>query len=124
MFRWHLPVYVAANDQHPKLLELLDDGYRLEKFRAAASDPRFRIVPPVWTSLTVRTEHKAPLPVQGQAGRKKGVRPTKRKASTGEFNTSSRAYANHIAASNSQANAAWDLSQGLSQGAGAGAGGP
>lgn len=113
LFRWHLPVYVAGNNQHAKLLELLDDGYRLEKFRAAASDSRFRIVPPVWTSLAVRSEHKAPLPVEGQAGRKKGVRKTKRKASRGEFNTSSRAYANHVAAT--QANAASSLSQGLSQ---------
>ena len=50
------------------------------------------------------------LHVEGQAGRKRGVRATKRKASNGEFNTSSRAYANHIAASNSQANAALSLS--------------
>lgn len=119
---------VAGNDQHQKLLELVDDGYRLDKLRAAASDSRFRIVPPVWSSLTVNPDHKAPLRVDGQAGRKKGVRNTKRKTSNGEFATSSRSYANHVNASNSQTNASnsqtdmSSLSQGpsqLSQGAGA-----
>lgn len=116
LFRTH-PLRVAELDEHGKLLELLDSGYRLDKFRAAASLERYSVIPPVWTELDVNPNHKAPLPVEGQAGRKKGVRRTKRKTSNGEFATSSRAFALHLA--NSQANVTPALSQGLSQGAGA-----
>lgn len=104
---------LAANDEHERALDLLDDGYRLEKFRAAASDNRYHIVPPVWSALAVNPNHQAPLPVEGQAGRKKGVRIAKRKRSNGEFATSSRSYALHVA--NSRAEATPRLSQGLSQ---------
>lgn len=72
-------------------------------------------VPPVWASLTANPNHKAPLPVEGQAGRKRGVRPCKRKKSNGEFATCSRTFALHVAASNSQAEATPSLSQGQSQ---------
>lgn len=74
-----------------KTLELVDAGYLLHSYRLAVSDPRYRITPPVWDSLVVDASHRSPLPVGGQAGRpKKGPRPTKRKASNGEFHTSSR----------------------------------
>lgn len=98
----------------------MHDGYRLVNFRAAACDSRFYVIPPVWSSLTVNDDHKAPLRVDGQAGRRKGVRQTKRRRSNGEFATSSRSYALHVAEMNSQADsqaeAAPSLSQGLSQG--------
>eukprot|EP00903_Cladosiphon_okamuranus_P006044 g5961.t1 len=138
--RWRIPcrhVIAAAKargEQH-QLLKLIDDGYRLDKLHAAASDERFRIISPVWSDLDVDENHKLPLPVEGQAGRKKGKRATARKKSNGEFATSSRVYALHQASSNTQgaavsgvvavaatarANAVTSLSQGLSQGQGAG----
>ena len=105
---------IAANDEQERALDLLDDGYRLKNFRAAASDDRYHIVPPVWWALAVSLNHQAPLPVEGQAGRKKGVRITKRKTSNGEFATSSRTYARHVSNSQPQAEATPSLSQGLS----------
>lgn len=104
------------------MFDLIDDGYLLENFRAAASDPRYHVMPPVWASLDVNTMHKAPLWVEGQAGRKKGVRQCKRRKSNGEFATSSRSYALHVANSTSQDNATLPLSQ-MSQGDAAGDGG-
>ena len=106
---------IAANDEHDRALDLLDDGYRLKNFRAAVSDDRYHIVRPVWSALAVSPNHHAPLPVEGQAGRKKGVRITKRKTSKGEFATSSRTYARHVSNSQPQAELTPNLSQGLSQ---------
>ena len=110
-----VPPLIAANDEHERALDLLDDGYRLENFRAAASDDRYHMVPPVWSALAVNPNHQAPLPVEWQAGREKGVRITKRKRSNGEFTTSSRTYALHVSNSQAQAEATPSLSQGLSQ---------
>ncbi|CAB1098767.1 unnamed protein product [Ectocarpus sp. CCAP 1310/34] len=105
--RWRIPcrhvVAVAkARHQPAKLLELLDEGYRLDKVRAAASDERYRVTPPVWAALSVNPNHKPPLPVDGQAGRRKTKRQTRRKMSNGEYATTSRSYALHLARSNAQ----------------------
>lgn len=87
-------------------MELVDDGYRLDKLRAAVSDERYRIIPPVWADLDVNPNHKPPLEVEGQAGPpKKGKRQTKRRKSNGEFSTSSRVYALHQARSNGEGTA-------------------
>ncbi|CAB1114452.1 unnamed protein product [Ectocarpus sp. CCAP 1310/34] len=118
-----------------KLLELLDEGYRLDKVRAAASDERYRVTPPVWAAFSVNPNHKPPLPVDGQAGRRKTKRQTRRKMSNGEYATTSRSYALHLARSNAQgasasasasvaaaacahANHTANLSQGQPQGSG------
>ena len=71
-------------------LEVLDEGFRLGRYRQAAADPRYTILPPVWDELKINPKHLPPLRVGGQAGRPKGKRPTKRKASNGEYNTHSR----------------------------------
>ena len=71
-------------------LEVLDEGFRLGRYRQAVADPRYSILPPVWDELKINPEHLSPLRVGGQAGRPKGKRPTKRKASNGEYNTHSR----------------------------------
>ena len=83
-------LFAEANDDLDRTLELVDDGYRLAEYRTAASDPRYHIVPPVWTSLTANPNHKAPLLVERRAGHKKGGRQHKRKKSNGEYATSSR----------------------------------
>ena len=61
----------AANDDLERTLELVNDGYRLAEYRTAASDPRYHIVSPVWTSLTANPNHKAPLPVERRRGIKR-----------------------------------------------------
>ena len=68
-------------------LEVLDKGFRLDRYRQAAADPRYIILPPVWDELKINPKHLPPLRVGGQAGRPKGKRPTKRKAFNGEYNT-------------------------------------
>ena len=73
-----------------KVLNVLNKWFRLGHYRSAAADPRFKIVPPVLSDLSRNSDHRAPLRVDGQAGRPKGKRATKRKASNGEYNTSSR----------------------------------
>ena len=108
-----VPALIAANDEHERAVDLLDDGYRLENFRAAASDDRYHMVPPVWSALAVNPNHQAPLPVEWQAGRKKGVRITKRKKSNGEVAMSSRTCALHVSNSQAKAEATPSLSQGL-----------
>ena len=65
-------------------LQVLDEG-----FRQTAADPHYSILPPVWDELKMNSKHLPPLRVGGQAGRPKGKRPTKRKASNGEYNTHS-----------------------------------
>lgn len=75
-------------------MELVDKGYSLDAYRAAAGDPNYRIFPPVYTALTPNMEHLPPLEVQNPAGRpKKGPRKRKRIESRGEHNTSARTYA-------------------------------
>ena len=71
-------------------LEVLDEGFRLGRYRQAAADPRYSILPPVWNELKINPKHLALLRVGGQAGWPKGKRPTKREASNGEYNTHSR----------------------------------
>ena len=74
-----------------EVLEVLDEGFRLRRYRQAAADPRYySILPPVWDELKINPKHVPPLRVGGQARRSKGKRPTKRKASNGEYNTHSR----------------------------------
>lgn len=77
-----------------RALELVDNGYLLATFRASASDPRHRIIPPVWADLTANPLHLPPVWVKGQAGRpSRGPRRQARIESNGEHNTSSRTYA-------------------------------
>ena len=71
-------------------LEVLDEGFRLGRYRQAAADPRYSILPPELDELKINPKHVPPLRVGGQAGRPNGKRPTKRKASNGEYNTHSR----------------------------------
>ena len=76
-----------------RALELIDKGYSLATYRAAASDPNHRIVPPVWDDLTANTKHHAPEWVEGQAGRPaKGPRKRTRIDSNGKNVTSSRCW--------------------------------
>ena len=63
----------------------MNPGYRLGHYRHAASDPRYPIELTAWDCLQCNPTHHACLRVDGQAGRQK-----KRKASNGEFHTSSR----------------------------------
>jgi len=93
---------LAARSENARLLELVDRGYRMDKLRAAASNETYRITPPVWADLDVNPNHKPPLPVDGQAGRQRGRRQTKRKRSNGEYATSSRVFALHQSRSNGQ----------------------
>ena len=51
---------------------------------------RRRPLPPVLDELKINPKHVPPLRVGGQAGRPKGKRPTRRKASNDEYNTHSR----------------------------------
>ena len=62
----------------------------LRRYRQAAADPRYSILPPVLDELKINPKHVPPLRVGGQAGRPKGKRPTRRKASNDEYNTHSR----------------------------------
>ena len=71
-------------------LEVLDEGFCLRRYRQAAADPRYSILPPVvLDELKINPKHVPPLRVGGQAGRPKGKRPTRRKASNDEDNTHS-----------------------------------
>lgn len=65
----------AARDQHDKLLEIIDDGYRLDKFRAAVWDKRYRMTPPVWSDLDVNPNHKAHAARGGAGGAQEGGAP-------------------------------------------------
>ena len=71
-------------------LEVLDEGFCLRRYRQAAADPRYSILPPVLDELKINPKHVPPLRVGGQAGRPKGKRPTRRKAFNDEYNTHSR----------------------------------
>lgn len=108
---------LAAQNKQEKLLHLVDDGYRLDKLLAAASDERYRIIPPLWADLVVNSNHKPPLPVEGQAGRKKRRRETKRKRSNGEFATAEGATVSTSVAAAANAHAI-AMSQGQSQAVG------
>jgi len=89
-----LSVRMPATNMAYRALELIDKGYSLATYRAAASDPNHRIVPPVWDDLTANKNHHAPEWVEGQSGRPaKGPRVRKRISSNGANVTSSRAYA-------------------------------
>ena len=70
-------------------LEVLDEGFCLRRYHQAVADPRYSILPPVSDELKINPKHVSPLRVGGQAGRPKGKRPIKRKASNGEYNTHS-----------------------------------
>eukprot|EP00903_Cladosiphon_okamuranus_P012231 g11471.t1 len=97
---------LAARFNNGKLLELIEDGYRLDKLRAAASNERFRITLLVRTDLDVNPNHKLPRHVDNRAGRKKGRLQTKRRKSNGEFSTTSRVFTPHQATSNAKRAAA------------------
>ena len=71
-------------------LKVLDEGFRLHRYRQAAVDPCYSILPPVWDEPKINPKYVPPLRVGGQAGRPKGKLPTKRKASKGYYNTHSR----------------------------------
>ena len=71
-------------------LEALNEGFCLRRYRQAAADPRYSILPPVLDELKINPKHVPPLRVGGQAGRLKGKRPSRRKASNDEYNTHSR----------------------------------
>ena len=86
--------HVSATDTANRAVELIDEGYSLAKYRAAANDSNYRIIPPVFSDLTTNPEHGPPPEVQGTVGRsKKGPRKKGRIESDGEQNTSSRIYA-------------------------------
>lgn len=91
--------HATASGTAHKALELVSNGYSLDKYRAAAADPNYGIVPPVHSALSTNMGHLPPLGVLNPAGRpKKGPRKRKRIESRGEHNTSSRTYAIHNAA--------------------------
>ena len=73
-----------------KVFDFMNKGFRLGHYRSAAADPRFKIAPLVLRDLSRNFVHRATLRVDGQAGRPKVKRATKRNASNGEYNTSSR----------------------------------
>lgn len=103
-----------------RALELIDNGYSLAKYRAAADDPSFRVVPPVWPDLTINPDHYPPPDVDGKPARpKNGPRKKTRIMSNGEMNTSSRTYAIY----NASVRAAGGVGILPSGGGGAGGGG-
>ena len=71
-------------------LEVLDEGFCLRRYRQAAADPRYSILPSVLDELKINPKHVPPLRVGGQVGWPKGKRPTRRKAFNDEYNTHSR----------------------------------
>ena len=79
-----LPLYITDLKKTTEVFDLMNPGYRLGRYRHAASEPRYPIELPAWDCLDSNPTHHAPLRVYGQAGR-----PKKRKASNGEFHTSS-----------------------------------
>ena len=86
-----ISVHAADMENSAWTLEVLDEGFRLRRYRQAAADPRYNsILPPVWDELKINPKHVPPLRVGGQAGRPKGKLSTKRKAFNGEYNTHSR----------------------------------
>lgn len=97
--------------------ELIDDGYKAQKYRAAYANPAFRIRPPNIDALATDSTLLPPKPVKNTAGRPKGVRKRKRVPSNGEFHTSSRyntrmlAPAGSAAASSAAGTAGPSLSQ-------------
>lgn len=70
--------------------ELIDDGYKVHKYRAAYGNASFRIRPPALETLESDPTLLPPKTVEDPAGRPKGKRKRKRVASTGEANTSSK----------------------------------
>lgn len=95
LLAWFVP-YTCVTDSGTvnRALELVYKGYCLADYRAAASDPNYRIVPPVWSALTANAGHLPPLAITHPAGRPpKGPRKRARIDSNGEHNTSSRTYA-------------------------------
>ena len=70
--------------------ELIDDGYKAEKYRSAYGNPDFRIHPPSIDALEEDPTLLPPKPVQKKAGRPKGKRKRKRTNVIGEHCTSSR----------------------------------
>lgn len=130
-----VPVRIPETNNAYRALQLIDKGYSLDTYRAAANDPSRRIVPPVWPDLTPNPTHLPPIWVEGQSGRPaKGPRQKKRITSTGEHNTSSRTFAIYSAdvraaggvgipprgggasSASGAASTTVDLSQGASQG--------
>eukprot|EP00904_Undaria_pinnatifida_P008857 jgi/Undpi1/5100/HiC_scaffold_19.g08452.m1 len=90
----HVLAVTKATETANRALELVDKGYSLAKYRAAADSPNYRIIPPVWIELTTKPDHGPPLDVEGKSGRpKKGPRKKARIESNGARNTSSRTYA-------------------------------
>lgn len=90
--------------------DLIDDGYKAQKYRDAYGDPNFCIRPPSVEHLERDTTLLPPNPVPNKSGRPKGKRQRKRKASAGEGNTSSR-YNERASAPAGAAAAAASLSQ-------------
>lgn len=89
-----LCVLLSASNTAYRALQLVDKGYRLDTYRAAADDPSRRIVPPIWADLTADPAHLPPQWVEGQSGRpKKGPRKKTRIPSLGQHHTSSRTFA-------------------------------
>ncbi|CAM9481501.1 unnamed protein product [Sphacelaria rigidula] len=84
---------LTETNKMAKAMELIDDGYRADLYRAIHCDAAFEVVPPAWGALTRDETLLPPQRVQGQASERvstRGPRPRKRKTSNGEFNTSSR----------------------------------
>ena len=70
--------------------EVIDDGYKAEKYRSAYGNPDFRIHPPPIDALKEDPTLLPLKPVQKKAGRPKRKRKRKRTNVIGENNTSSR----------------------------------
>jgi len=70
--------------------ELIDDGYKADKYRSIYSNPDFRIHPPSIDALEEDPIPLPPKPVQKKAGRPKGKRKRKRSNVVGEHSTSSK----------------------------------
>ena len=59
-------------------LEVFDEGFCLRRYRQAAADPCYSILPPVLDELKINPKHVPPLlRVGGQAGRPMGKRPSR-----------------------------------------------
>ena len=56
-------MHVADMGNNAWTLKDLDEGFRLGRYRQAAADPRYRILPPAWDNPKTNSRHLPPLRV-------------------------------------------------------------
>lgn len=88
----HILLYHIITDvrKSSEIFDFMNKRLRLGHYRSVAADPRLKIAPPVLSDLSRNSAKRAPLRVDGLAGRPKRKRATKRKVSNGKYNKPSR----------------------------------